>query len=563
VIEEINIRDLGVIQQTRLSFGAGLNVITGETGAGKTMVLSALGLLLGSRADSSMIRAGQSQAYVEGRWMLANSPEVVARVVEAGGVAADGELLVNRSVSADGRSRVSIGGSAAPVGLLAELSENLVVVHGQSDQIRLKSASAQREALDEFCGVRFAELTSTYQRAYSQAKILDKQLAELKSNLGDHQQQLADYQQALNEIQAVKPVAGEDIALAELAAKLTHAQDIRVAVKIAHDALSSEAFDANDAVSTVGVARKSLDQVSVHDSKLSDLVENLKQIGFALTDAAAELSGYLAELENDAEAELAVVQQRRSELSSLMRKFGPSLDDVLELEQRALLALDNTDLSGQGLHKLELELAEAWGEARELAHKLSEMRAEGASTLEKLVTAELHGLAMAGASLVVSVTRTDQLGPHGFDDVAINLSAYPGAEPRALGKGASGGELSRIMLALEVVLAQTKPVPTFIFDEVDAGVGGAAAIEVGRRLSRLSKQAQVIVVTHLAQVAAFADHHQRVEKATDATFTATSVSVVEHQSRATELARMLSGLSDSETARVHAQELMALAREVH
>jgi DNA repair protein RecN (Recombination protein N) len=560
VIEEIQIRDLGVINEARLEFRSGLNVLSGETGAGKTMVLTALGLLLGNRADSSAVRANAYAAFVEGRWLLKANTELTDRVHEAGGVIEDGELILNRSISADGRSRASVGGSSAPVGVLAELGENLVIVHGQADQIRLKSAVAQREALDSFCGDRLQAIQIEYNRAYSSWRELQRQLTALRSNLGGKAQELADLRVALADIQAVAPVQDEDKTLSEAAAKLTHAEDIRLAVSAAHEALSSESFEATDAVDALGSARRSLEHVSMHDAKLAELVEMLRLIGSQVTDVAAELSGYLASIESNTALELEVVQERRSAINLLVKRYGPTLQEVFELERKAKFELENIDISDEGLRGLEENAVASHAEAADLANQLSTLRKEGAIALAAAVTEELHGLAMAGASLLVTVANSPELGPHGQDEISINLSAYPGAAPRPLGKGASGGELSRIMLAIEVVLAKGKTTPTFVFDEVDAGVGGAAAIEVGKRLARLSKQTQVIVVTHLAQVAAFADNHLRVEKASDSTYTATSVRRVEGEERMRELARMLSGLGDSENAQTHAAELVELSK---
>ena len=560
MIEEIQIRDLGVINEARLEFRSGLNVLSGETGAGKTMVLTALGLLLGNRADSSAVRANAQAAFVEGRWLLMDNAELTDRVHEAGGVIEDGELILNRSISTDGRSRASVGGSSAPVGVLAELGENLVVVHGQADQIRLKSAVAQREALDAFCGDKFQAVQLDYSSAYTNWRELERQLTALRSNLGGKAQELEALRVALADIQAVSPQPDEDTQLAEAAAKLTHAEDIRLAVAAAHEALSSEAYEATDAIDALGSARRSLEHVSMHDSKLAEHVEALRLIGSQVTDVAAELSGYLASIESNTALELEQVQERRSAINVLIKRYGPTLQDVFELERKAKFELENIDISDEGLRSLETNVIAARTEAASLADQLSALRSEGATALASAVTEELHGLAMAGASLLVTVVNTGELGLHGQDEISINLSAYPGAAPRPLGKGASGGELSRIMLAIEVVLAKGKTTPTFVFDEVDAGVGGAAAIEVGKRLARLSKQTQVIVVTHLAQVAAFADNHLRVEKASDSTFTASSVRRVEGEERVAELARMLSGLGDSENARTHAAELVELSK---
>jgi len=559
VIEEILIRDLGVISEAKLEFGPGLTVLTGETGAGKTMVLNALGLLLGERSDSSAIRKGQEQAFVEGRWLLADS--AVSRIRELGIELEDAELLVNRSVSAEGRSRAALSGKSVPVGILSEIGEQLVVVHGQSDQIRLRSAAAQREALDQFAGEELANIMTEYTSVYANWKQAATRLSEITTQLEARSREADQIRSAVEELTSLDPKPGEDVELAEKASKLTHLEELRIAATAAHNQLSSEGFDdSSDAITLIGKARRSLDAVSEHDPELAALAQQLKEIGFSLNETSASISGYLASLDSEGGQELERVQQRRADLTSAMRKYGPTLEEVISYFENSgarLLELDSSDKEIQELTALEQSLGK---QATSLAKTITELRTKAASALAKSVTAELAALAMTGASLEVTVSQGSELGANGADQVAILLSAYPGAEPRPLGKGASGGELSRIMLAIEVVLAGSELAPTFIFDEVDAGVGGAAATEVGKRLATLAQNAQVIVVTHLPQVAAFATRHLRVLKSVSDQYTSTDVVRLEGEAVVEELARMLSGLSESESGKTHAKELLELAR---
>ncbi len=562
MIEEIYIRDLGVIQEARLAFGPGLTVITGETGAGKTMVLSALGLLLGERSDTSSIRRGQDQAFVEGRWFLKDNTDIAAqvteRLAEAGAEISGGELIMNRSVSSEGRGRASVSGKAAPINLLSELGEKLVVVHGQSDQIRLKSAAAQREALDQFAGVA-AEL-SEYQTHFQAWKSATAQLLEIQSALDAREKEASELRAAVDELEAADPKPGEDQELTDQANRLTHIEELRIAASSAHEAISSESFDgATDAIGLIGVARRALEQVAAHDPELEKIAESLKQLGYQLNDAAAEISGYLDGLDGDSARELEAIQERRAVLNTLIRKYGPTLDDVITLRESASDRLLELDASSELIDQLTMQVEHEHQAMTVAAEKLSELRKNAAVKLADQVTTELAALAMSGSTLVVEVAQAPEFGTFGKDQVSIQLSSYSGAEPRPLGKGASGGELSRIMLAIEVVLAQSEQAPTFIFDEVDAGVGGAAAIEVGRRLAMLAKQAQVIVVTHLAQVAAFANQHLRVLKNSTDEFTATDVVTLNTEERVNELARMLSGMPESESGRTHAAELLEKA----
>lgn len=564
MIEEIYIRDLGVIQEARLSFGPGLTVITGETGAGKTMVLSALGLLLGERSDSSSIRRGQDQAFVEGRWFLKNNTDAAAqvseRLAEAGVELSEGELIMNRSVSSEGRGRASVSGKAAPINLLSELGEKLVVVHGQSDQIRLKSAVAQREALDQFAGA--AALLNEYQMHFQSWKSASAQLEEIQSALDARAIEAQELRAAVVELESADPQPGEDQELTDRANRLTHVEELRIAASTAHEAISSESFDgATDAIGLIGVARRSLEQVAAHDPELEKIAESLKQLGYQLNDASAEISGYLDGLDGDSARILESIQERRAVLNTLLRKYGPTLDDVIKFRETASDRLLELDSSSDQIEKLTAQAEYSLNQVTAAAEKLSNARKSAAERLADQVTAELAALAMSGSTLVVDVAEAAEFGLFGKDQISIQLSSYPGAEPRPLGKGASGGELSRIMLAIEVVLAQTEQAPTFIFDEVDAGVGGAAAIEVGRRLAMLAKQAQVIVVTHLAQVAAFANQHLRVLKNSTDEFTATDVVALNNEDRVNELARMLSGMPESDSGRTHAAELLEKAHQ--
>lgn len=561
MIDELRIRDLGVIADAVLPLGPGLSVVTGETGAGKTMVVTALGLLLGERADAGVVRAGADQASVEGVWRIPDGQNDIAeRVDEAGGRIEDGELVLARTLArgADGaaRSRAFVGGRSAPAGVLAELGERLVVVHGQSEQLRLRSRAAQRDALDRFAaaGELRAELATAFSRWSSAQTELETLLAERARRTAE----AADLRDAIARIEAVDPKPGEDEALAAEAQRLTHLEALRQAAAEAHELLSSDSDDAPDASALVGTARRAVERAAEHDPALEPIAQALAELVYGLGDAAVQLSGYLAGLDTDGASRLDTIQERRAELAELVRQHGPALEDVIALLDSGsarLLELDRTDAR---IAELEDGVRAALDAAEAYATRLSALRRAAAERLADEVSAELAALAMPDARLTVTVEPADRLSQTGRDDIAFWLVPHPGAEPRPLGRGASGGELSRIMLALEVVLAAVDPVPTFVFDEVDAGVGGAAAIEIGRRLARLAEHAQVVVVTHLAQVAAFATNHLRVVKDTAGGFTESSVARLGGEEREREMARLLSGLADSESGLAHARELLAL-----
>ncbi len=570
MIEEIYIRDIGVIAEARLELRPGLTVLTGETGAGKTMVLSALGLLLGERADTGAIRGGQPQATVEGRWLVTADGALAERLAEAGieletlasgNSTKQAELIMNRSLSAEGRSRAAVAGRAVPVALLSEVADYLVAVHGQADQQRLRSASAQREALDQFGGPELENVAARYVTAFHTWRASASRLEQLRTELEHRLREAEELRATVAELEAAALEPGEDVKLAELTERLTHLEVLQQATTTAHELLSSEGFgEASDATSLIGQARKSLEQVAHFDAALAEQADQLREIGFQLTDVAAQISAYAGDLEGFSPSELQAMHERRALINSLTKKYGKTLDELIDFSTEASNRLLDLDSSTEQIEQLEASVDGQLADATALANELTNLRNAAAVELAAAVSAELSALAMGAASLVIQVTPAAELTSFGGDQIAILLSSYQGAEPRPLGKTASGGELSRIMLALEVVLAKTAQTPTFIFDEIDAGVGGAAAIEIGRRLAKLAQTAQVIVVTHLAQVAAFANHHLNVQKTASATFTASDVQVLTGEARTAELARMLSGLADSASAREHAQELLALAK---
>jgi DNA repair protein RecN (Recombination protein N) len=560
VIEEIAIRDLGVIGRATLPLGPGFTAVTGETGAGKTMVVTALGLLLGQRAESGIVRSGSTQAVVDGRWVVPADGAVVERVRDAGGDVDEGELFLSRVVSAEGRSRAVVGGRSAPIGVLGDLADHLVVVHGQSEQIRLKSAQAQRAAVDAHGGAPLAAAAASYRAAFEAWTAARDELAEITRDRDERRAEADALRAAIDEIEAAAPVAGELDELDATADRLSNSEDLRLAAGLAHEILSTDAVDGTrDVLSLVEEARRQVERVAPHDPALAPIADLLAEVSVQVSESSSRLSSYLGGLDADAAGDLEAVQTRRAELSSLLRKHGPGLDDVLRLldeGSRRLVELDGDD---DRLASLDDEVAQFRAEAESRAGVLSDLRRASGADLSERVSAELSALAMAGAEIVVEVTPRDELGSTGADVVSLLLRPHPGSEPRPLGKGASGGELSRVMLALEVVMAGSSDVPTFVFDEVDAGVGGSAAIEIGRRLAALSERAQVIVVTHLAQVAAFATNHLRVVKDASGEVTASSVQQLEGDERVAEMARLLSGLPDSASGLDHARELLELA----
>lgn len=579
MIEELRITSLGVIDSSTLELGPGLTVITGETGAGKTMVVTALGLLLGGRADTGAVRAGAKQARVEGLVAAGSVPGLAAAVEEAGGEVEDDSVVLARNVSAEGRSRAFAGGAAVPVATLAEIAEPLVAVHGQSDQHRLLKPQTQRHALDRFGG--HEDLLATYADLHDRLVSTERELAEVRATARERAREADLLRFGVDEVTAVAPQSGEDVDLAAEEARLGHADTLRGAAEQAREALSSEQ-GSPDALGAVAAARGLLEGVRDHDPEAGSLADRVAEVSYLLSDVAADVASYASNIDTDP-ARLAAASERRAALLALTRKYGDSVDEVLAWVERASTRLMDLDSTDDRILELSDRSAALRKDIAVAGTRLSKARAAAGKKLAAAVTDELTLLAMPHARMTIRVStrvaadapaapehppadllRVDdawvRFGRSGLDDVEFLLAANTGSEPRALNKGASGGELSRVMLAVEVCLAGTSPVPTFVFDEVDAGVGGAAAVEIGRRLATLALGAQVLVVTHLPQVAAFADRHVLVEKSSNGTVTSSGLMTLDDAGRERELSRMLAGLAESDTALAHARELLDVAR---
>ncbi len=573
MFSQMRIRGVGVIDEAVLDLSPGLNVLTGETGAGKTMVVSGLGLLLGERADSGLVRAGADSAFVEGVVQLPLDHPALARADDAGAEHDDGELVIARTIAASGRSRAHVGGRTAPVGVLAELGELLVAVHGQADQWRLKQGDAHREVLDDFGGEPLHELRERVGALHDRWRETRREHERLVGEARERAREIDGLTASLEEIEAVDPQPGEDLALRAEDERLAHADTLRLAAGQALAELSGDELAAESTPNVrelLAAARSALGPATGHDDVLRGLDERLHEVGTLVTELSADLAAYLDDVELDPER-LAFVQQRRASLGALTRKYGETVDEVLSWGQRSAARLDELVRADDRVAGLATELDALEAELVDASVRLSDARGAAAQEFATRVSAELAHLSMGKAVLAVDVRhRTDpegtalptgdrvRLSRTGIDDVEILLAANAGAQPRSVARAASGGELSRVMLALEVVGSHTATSgpPTFVFDEVDAGVGGRAALDVGARLAALAEQAQVIVVTHLAQVAAFADRHLVVHKADDGRVTSSSVSTVEGPDRLRELSGMMGGDPDSEAGLAHAEDLL-------
>lgn len=577
----MRIEGLGVIDEATLELDPGLTVVTGETGAGKTMVVTGLHLLSGGRAEVSRIRSGAAKAVVEGRF-TAPPGSAAAKVASDAGAEPDddGTLIALRSVNPDGRSRAHLGGRSVPVGVLSDLSEQLIAVHGQNDQLKLMRPTEQRSVLDRFAGEELAGALVEYRKVREEWVRVSTELTDRSARSREMAREAEMLKHGLAEIEAVAPQPGEDDELQERAKRLADADQLRESATGAAFAVSGSPEgdpDVPGALGLIGDARHRLS--GSEDPRLRELEPRLAEAEALLVDVGTELSSYLDSLDADPQA-LEQVLARQAELKQLTRKYAADVNGVLQWGETAAKQLAGLDTSEEALADLARQRDELAVTLADCAQRVTVLRVDAADKLAQAVTVELGGLAMGQAAIEVIVsTRWAEpndphalrvaggkdrealahAGPEGVDEVEIRLRAHDGAVPLPVHKAASGGELSRVMLAIEVVLAHSDPVPTLVFDEVDAGVGGRAAVEIGRRLARLAASHQVIVVTHLPQVAAFADRHLVVDKQAAGGVTRSDVRRVDDKDRVRELARMLAGMDSTETGRAHAEELLAVA----
>ncbi len=565
-LEEISIRNLGAIEQSHLELGRGLNVLTGETGAGKTMILTALNLVLGGKSDSALVRHGADRLMATAHFSLPKSEQ--GSFEEIGAEVEDGSIIISRTVSADGKSKALCGGNAVPAGTLAELTSSLIEIHGQSANSQIVKTARQRELLDRFGGVDITKSLNLYQESFHIYGALKERLSALKASASKRDGEIAELQEFVAAWNKLKATRGECVATADGINRLSSVEDLRIA---SSGALANLNNEESGALTSLHSARRFLEAAKGKDSKLEEIADRIAESLYILDDASTDLSSYATGLEADPER-LNLLQERKAELNSFLKRWagaGEPDEELVLLAAKAKSAKEAiADLQGgdERTAEIEAELLTAKKSLLDSAKKLSTSRSKAASTLSAEVTNEIKALAMPHTQFFAEVVTPDYAGALkesdftalGCDEVSMQIQGQVDGPKIALGKGASGGEMSRIMLALEVVIAKSHPVGTYIFDEVDAGVGGKAAIEVGKRLHALSKSAQVIVVTHLPQVAAWADTHFLVSKSSDGTIVASGVTRLSDSARIEEIARMLAGLEGSSSAQEHAAELLAL-----
>lgn len=562
MLEELEIHNLGPIRSALIAPAGGMTAITGETGAGKSMLLSAIRLISGGPSDGGRVSVGASEAWAQGVFEVASSPAAVEAAHEAGFEPEDGELFLSRKVPASGRSRSMLSGRSVPRSVLGSIAAELVTIHGQADQLRIASSARQREFLDRYAGDDVALVA--YGKAWNALRAMDERLERLSSQESSMRQQ-ADYlRESIERINRIDPQPGEMAELRARRDRIENAAEIAEGVNRALSALDAsqvvDDVESSSATDLIDRASQALRAIHV-DGVFSELADRLDSISTDLSDVVFTLLG---EVDNDLGMEdLDAINGRIHELDELVRRWGPELSDVIAWRDQAVFDLEDLDASPEKVSQLQAEREKLFGEALKAARAVSKRRAAAAKELAAKVTAELESLAMSGSKLEIRVSEREHLDASGADGIDFLFTPFPGSPQMPMGKSASGGELSRLMLALELVAAEkhvvaggSVPPMTFIFDEVDAGVGGKTAVELGARLAKLAQSAQVIVVTHLPQVASWADEQYVVAKGEmDDGSIATTINQVRGEARVHEIARMLSG-SESEASLEHAEELL-------
>ncbi|CAB4333574.1 MAG: DNA repair protein RecN [Actinobacteria bacterium] len=564
-LEEITIRSIGVIEHSTLEISKGLTVLTGETGAGKTMILTALNLILGGKSDSALVRKGSERLVASGRFSV--PPELSEVFDEAGLSIEDGELILTRSVNSDGKSKAMCNSITVPASALLAASENLVEVHAQAANLNMTKAAKQRDLLDRFGGAPLKKSLSNYQEALSSYHDLKNRISAMKKSIDSREAQLSALREFASVMQKLNLVRGETAEITSEIARLSSVEELRLAAQSATSVLEEEE---SGSLTTIGIIRKSLDSVRTKDPIIEDLYQRVSEAFFLIDDVKISLASYMANLEADP-SRLDYLNSRKAHINEVIKKYGGSasadeeLATLIERFEGSKSAIADLEGGDERLKELETELITVKKSLVASAQSLTKVRSENANILGKKTTVEIAQLSMPHTTFHCVVESADYAAlkesdftVFGCDEISMLIQAHKDAPLVQLAKGASGGEMSRVMLALEVVLAASHPVGTYVFDEVDAGVGGKAAIEVGRRLHALSQHAQVIVVTHLPQVAAWADSHFVVTKNSDGSVTESNVVKVSKKERIEEIARMLAGMESSLSAREHATELLAL-----
>ena len=555
MLEELEIHNLGPIRSALIAPAGGMTAITGETGAGKSMLLSAIRLISGGPSDGGRVSVGASEAWAQGVFEVASSPAAVAASHEAGFEPEDGELFLSRKVPASGRSRSMLSGRSVPRSVLGSIAAELVTIHGQADQLRIASSTRQREFLDRYAGDDVALVA--YGKAWNALRAMDERLERLSSQESSMRQQ-ADYlRESIERINRIDPQPGEMAELRARRDRIENAAEIAEGVNRALSALDAsqvvDDVESSSATDLIDRASQALRAIHV-DGVFSELADRLDSISTDLSDVVFTLSG---EVDNDLGMEdLDAINGRIHELDELVRRWGPELSDVIAWRDQAVFDLEDLDASPEKVSQLQAEREKLFGEALKAARAVSKRRVAAAKELAAKVTAELESLAMSGSKLEIRVSEREHLDASGADGIDFLFTPFPGSPQMPMGKSASGGELSRITLAIKNAMADKDAVPTVIYDEIDSGVSGKAAGRIGEVLRQSAQGHQILCITHTAQIAALADCHLLIQKNVSNERTYTEIHPLDENGRVEALARLISGDHVTELSRANAREML-------
>lgn len=575
MINDLRIQNIGVIEDVSLEMSNGFTVLTGETGAGKTMILTAFQMIIGEKVDSSLVRANENSALVEAFIKVPRDEELRQRLEELDVAIEDDGTQISRTIAREGRGKIILGGRSVPSATLEEITQSSITIHGQGDQVLLNKSSFQRQLLDQFAGdVHLANL-GKYQDLYSKYIETKKKLEELKKAGGQNALRIAQLQESVKELNDAQLEVDEEISITERINLINNSEDIFESLALADKLLNGAEDGTISVTSQLNQARKALDSAAAKSERIASLRDQISNLEIEVSSLARDVNRDLASLDRDP-ATIDKLESRRALIKKLLTKYGPTSKDALENIKKFTEELATIEDLPSAIESVEKEIQLQLSELAISAQKIHDSRVDSSTKISLAIEKELKSLSMPNADFKVRIeTSEDQAGlkikvdknethlhfdNYGVDQISFEFSANPGQPLRPISKVASGGEMSRIMLAIELVFSKSGASKTMIFDEVDAGIGGAAAIEVGKRLKALAKNHQIVVVTHLPQVAAFADKHLKVEKSASGNITTSSVIELDNGARVTEIARMMAGIQDSASALEHARELLGMSQ---
>jgi len=574
MINDLRIQNIGVIEDVSLEMSAGFTVLTGETGAGKTMILTAFQMVIGEKVDNNLVRANEKTAVVEAFIQVPDDKNIRARLEELDIAIEDGGTQLSRTIAREGRGKIILGGRSVPSATLEEITQSSITIHGQGDQVLLNKPNYQRELIDQFAGQEHLKMLQNYQELYAKYVETRKRLEELNKAGSQNALKISQLQESLKELAEANLEIDEEITITERINLINNSEDIFESLALADKLLNGGEDSSGSISSQINSARKALDAAAAKSDRIASLRDQISNLEAEISNVASDVNRDLSSLDRDP-ATIDKLESRRALIKKMLTKYGPTSKDALaniQIFQNQLLDIEDLPAA---IENVEKEIKTILNELSIKAQILHDTRIGSALNISKAIEKELTSLSIPNAKFQVSVeTNEDPQGlkitiagkdhlllfdNHGVNQISFEFSANPGQPLRPITKVASGGEMSRIMLAVELVFSQNVAAKTMIFDEVDAGIGGAAAIEVGKRLKALAQHHQIVVVTHLPQVAAFADKHLKVEKSATGNVTTSSVTELDPNARVTEIARMMAGIEDSASALEHARELLGMS----